>query len=159
MPQTRLSVVTESYQKCQNVAGPRSRKNAQNSQVRICGKMLKICRSAVMEKWQKLTGLPSQKIENMLKSAVIQKCQILGSPLLCNDIKNAKNWQVGVHNKMPKSRRSTFTKECQKVAGPRSRKNAKNWHVCGLGKMPKICRFEVTGKYQKCLGQQLCKDA
>ena len=56
----------------------------------------------------------------------MQKCLKLAGPLVWNDTKNAKNSLLRRHGKMPKSRRSAVTKNCQKVAGPLSQKNAKN---------------------------------
>ena len=125
MSETRLFVVTECYQKCKNVARPRSGQNTKKSQVRGHGKMPKIRRSAVTKICQKVTGPRSRKMQKMLKSAFNKKCLKHTSPLSWNDIKNAKKLQVGVNQNMPKSRWSVFTKKCEKVAGPRSRKNAK----------------------------------
>ena len=133
MPKTRLSFVAE-YQKCQKVAGPRSRKNAKKSQVR-----------------------GYKKIRKMLRSAFMQKCLKLACPLSRNDIKNAKKSQVRGYVKMPKRCRSAVREICknlqvrgqekiQKGAGMLSQKNAIKSKVCSHGKI------------QKCLVQQLFKN-
>ena len=147
MPKTRRSAITE---KCNKLANPRSRKNAQ------------MLRSAVTKNWVKIAGPWSRK--NATKSQVKEKCQKYLSQQLWRNAensnvrsngkclgqqlrKNAKNSQVRDHGKMPKMLKSTVTKKCQKLAGPQSRKNATSSQIRGHGKM------------LKCFGQQLRKNA
>ena len=63
--------------KCEKLAGPQSRKNAKNFQVRGYGQMPKTCRSAVKEKFQKTAGLRSLKTANTHRSAFTKKFLIL----------------------------------------------------------------------------------
>ena len=85
--------------KSQNLAGPRSRKNAKSSYVSSHVKTLKTRMSAVI------------KISLKCFRSVV--------------IKNPKNFYIRVHRKMRKTCRSTITEKYRKLAGPRSQTNAK----------------------------------
>ena len=99
IPKRRTSAVIE---KCQKVAGPRSRKNT---------KLAKVSSYAIIPKtgMSALTG----KYKRMHRSAVMPKFLKLTILLSWNDTKNAT------------CRRSTVKEKYKKVAGPRSLKYAK----------------------------------
>ena len=125
------------------------------------------------EKWQKLAGLRSWKILKIHRSAVMQKCQKLAGPQLRKNVKkmhrsrvmlkcqklpclqsrkNAKNSQVPGHGNVPKMLRSAVFKivkthrstvmkyaKMQKCFGQQIL-NAKRSQVRDEGKMQKFCR-------------------
>ena len=125
MAKTQRSAVTEkcqklkgsqSKEKCQNLEGPQlgqklmglpqksaktqssQSKNAENSKVFGHEKMPKTQRSEAAEKYQKLTGLRSEKYAQNSKVRGEKNCQKLKSLRL---------------QKVPKTRRSVVTEKCQ----------------------------------------------
>ena len=117
MPKSHWSAVTE---------------NAKNPQVRAHENIPKSLKSAVTEKWQKVSGLRSRKMAKTRRSAVTE---------------NAKNSQVRGHGK------------CLKLAGSRSQKMPKTHRSAFMEICQKTSRFAVTKRWKKSIGQHLCENA
>ena len=147
MPKTHGFAVTENAEKLE---GPRSQKNAKNSQVCHHEKMPKTSKSVVTENAENSQVRGQRKIPKTASSArgygsmPINFHVCCHKKCICQQVRdNAKNSQVNGHRKMPKTRRSAVTEKWQKLAGPPSLKNAKNLLFWGHGKIPKTRRSAV----------------
>ena len=102
--------------KMSNLAVPRSRKTAINSQVCSHEKIQKMHSSAVMQKCLKLAGPLSwndTKMSKTHKSVITKRCEKVAGP---QSYKNGKNSHVCCQGKMQKLHRSAVTQKCLKLA-------------------------------------------